>query len=157
MNADSRFGLKLLGTAIALGVLCDLLLHGTPMGLNVALLTVTLALGAVGLARWGRLELAGGGRWLLLPAVGFGLCFAWRDSETLKCLDAVAVAVAFGLVAWRSRQGQIRAAACTEVLLGLFFSALNCIFGVVLLVFKDIHLFGLGIIHQLKMIIDREQ
>jgi hypothetical protein len=138
MNADTRFGLKLLGMALTLGVLCDLMLRGTPWGLNVALLTIAVTLTVIGLAHWGHLNLTGGGRWLLLPAIGFGLCFAWRDSVTLKCCDALAVAVALGLVAWRSRQGQIRIAACTEVALGLFFSALNCLFGIVLLVFKDI-------------------
>ena len=138
MNANSRFGLKLLGTAIALGALGDFLLRAAPWGLNIAVLTIALTLAVAGLAHSGRLELTGGGRRLLLPAVGFGLCFAWRDSTTLKCFDALAVLTAFGLAAWRSREGQIRAAACTEIALGLLFSALNCVFGVVLLVFKDI-------------------
>lgn len=138
MNADSRFGLKVLGTAVTLGVLCDLLLRETTWGLNVAALATILALVVVGLARWGGLSMIGGGRWLLLPAIGFGVCFAWRDSTTLKLLDGLAILTAFGLAAWRSRQGQIRLAACTEVALGLLFSALNCVFGVVLLVFKDI-------------------
>jgi len=138
MNAESRFGLKLLGTAVALGVISDLLLRETPWGLNVALLTTVLALALVGLARWGGLPLAGGGRWMLLPVVGFGLCFAWRDSMALKCWDMLAILVALGLAAWRTREGQLRLIACTEVIQGLFFSALNSAFGIVLLVFKDI-------------------
>lgn len=138
MNADSRFGLKLLGAAVGLGVLFDLMVREMPWGLNIALLTAALALTVLGAARWGGRRLEGEGRWLLLPAVGAGLCMAWRDSATLKCCDTLAILTAFGLVAWRSRQGQIRRAACTEFLLGLFFSALNCGFAVVLLVFKDI-------------------
>ena len=48
MNANSRFGLKLLGTAIALGVLDDFLLQAAPWGLNIAVLTIALTLAVAG-------------------------------------------------------------------------------------------------------------
>ncbi len=138
MNANTRFGLGLLGTAMGLGILFDTLLRGMPWGLNVTVLTVVVALAIPALARWGQVEMAGGGRWLLLPMVAFGVCFAWRDSLMLKVCDALAILVAVGLAGWRSRRGQVRIAGMVDYALGLFLSALNCVFGVVLLVCKDI-------------------
>jgi hypothetical protein len=156
MNEASRFGIKTLCVALLLGVLGDLLLREslwgqmrggglltiyrlmTTSGLSITVMTTLVVASVIGLARWGRLPLEGGGRWLLIPAIGFGLCFAWRDSFALKCFDALAILMAFGLASWRSRRGQIRCAAFTEAALGLLFSALNGLFGIVPLVFQDI-------------------
>src|SRR3712207_6948121 len=47
----------------------DLLLRATPWGINVLLWVAILAGAAMTLWRWGRLEAAGGGRWLVPVAV----------------------------------------------------------------------------------------
>ena len=76
MDDRTKLGLGLLGAALVLGVLGDLLLRATPWGINVCLWVAILAGAAVTLSRWGRLEVEGGGRWLLPVAAFFAAAVA---------------------------------------------------------------------------------
>ncbi len=138
MNESTRLGFATLATALMIGMLGDGLLRATPWGVNVTLWTSALIVLLLVLAHWGRLPFRGGGRWMLLPVLFFATGFAWRDSPTLKCLDALAILVALALAAFRSRTGQIRRAGLAEYLLALFMGGLNAAFGTFLLLFADI-------------------
>jgi len=118
MDGRTRLGLWLLGAALALGVLGDLLLRATPWGINVFLWVAFLACAAVALSRIGGLEVVGGGRWLVPLAVLFAAAVAWRDSPVVASLDVLAVLVALSLAAFRGRRGTLRASGISEYVLG---------------------------------------
>ena len=136
-EVKSPIALGLVAASVALGLLGDGLLRATPWGLNAGLWTAALTIGLLIIARWQRLQLRGGGRWLLLPAFLFAAAIAWRDSPTLVGLNILAVAVALGLAAGRSRAGRVRVAGVTDYLFGLSVAALGTWLGPVLLVFSD--------------------
>ena len=75
MDDRTKLGLGLLAAALTLGLLGDLLLRATPWGINVLLWVAILATVAVALWRWGRLEAAGSGRWLVPVAVCFAAAY----------------------------------------------------------------------------------
>ena len=101
MRAD-RGPLALLGIALGLGSLADLMLRTSPAGLNAAVVTValTLAIAATRSAPGGTPRLP-----LAVAAVAIGLAFCWRDSPVLKGLDLLAAVVVLGLLASPRRQG----------------------------------------------------
>jgi hypothetical protein len=104
MDRRTRTGLNILEAALLLGVLGDALLRATPWGLNVLLWVGVLLAGFRALAaRCREGGFAGEGRWLLGASVLAAAAFAWRDSPTLKLLDAAAICVALSLLAWRAR------------------------------------------------------
>jgi hypothetical protein len=139
MNERTKQGLKVLESAVLLGVLGDGLLRATPWGLNVLLWAgAIVAAVVVLLTRWRRRALAGGGHFLLLAAVLFAAAFAWRDSLTLNFLAGLGLAVSLGLAAWRARSGRIRLAGITEYALGLLVAGLNSFFSGFPALFGDI-------------------
>src|SRR5437868_682623 len=69
--------------AIVVGVAADVLLRDAAFGLNVVLFVLVCVAGAFAVARGGGVELAGEGRWLVVPLLGFALGLMWRDSPTL--------------------------------------------------------------------------
>ena len=125
--------------ALLLGVLGDALLRAMPWGLNLSLWSGALALALLVLLLRGRnLALAADGRWLLLPLAFFSAAFAWRDSLTLKTLDALALLAVFSLLALRARSGWIRLAGVMEYVLGGILAGFNALFGSFALLFADI-------------------
>jgi hypothetical protein len=118
MDERTKLGLGVLGAAVVLGALGDWLLRATPWGINVLLWVGALAGAAVALSRWGRLEVAGGGRWLVPVAVFFAAAVAWRDSPVVASLNVLAVLVALSLAAFRGRRGGIRLSGISEYVLG---------------------------------------
>src|SRR5215208_3114433 len=71
----TRLGLGVLGVALALGGLGDILLRATPWGINFLLWVTALVGLAVLLAKWGRVGTGGEGKWLVFVAVFFAV---WR-------------------------------------------------------------------------------
>jgi hypothetical protein len=118
MDDRTKLGLGMWGAALTLGLLGDLLLRATPGGINVLLWVALLAGAAVALSRWGRLEAAGGGRWLVPVAVFFAAAVAWRGSPVVASLDVLAVIVALSLAACRGRRGGLRLSGISEYVLG---------------------------------------
>lgn len=118
MDDRTKLGLGLLGAALALGLLGDLLLRATPWGINVLLWVAILVGAAMALWSWGRLEAAGGGRWLVPVAVFFAAAVAWRDSPVVASLDVLAVLVALSLAAYRARRGGLQLSGISEYVLG---------------------------------------
>lgn len=138
MRERTKLGLGVLEAALLSGVVGDALLRATPWGLNVFLWTATLVLAAWALARRRRISLAGEGDWLLPAALMFSAAFAWRDSLTLKSLDALAVLLLLSLAALRMRGGRVRLAGLTEYAAGLVAAGFNTAFGIFPLLVKDI-------------------
>ena len=140
MKERTKLGLRVLEAALLMGLLGDALLRATPWGINVFLWAGALAAAVLALlVRWRRDVLSGEGRWLFLPVVLFAAFFAWRDSWTLRFLDALAVMVALSLVALRSRVGRIDLAGILEYVVGVIISGLDAAFGPFVLMLNDIH------------------
>jgi hypothetical protein len=138
MNKTTEFGLRLLLGALVIGIAADALLAPMVPGLNVVLCLLVLTAVAAGLSRWGRIQTAGEGRWLIFPALFFAAALAWRDSETLQLLNELALLVALALAALRARSGQVRAAGLTDYLLGVPVAGLRSLTGHFPLLFREI-------------------
>ena len=140
MKERTKLGLRVLEAALLMGLLGDALLRATPWGVNLLLWVAALMAAAVALlARWRRGVLIGEGRWLLLPVIFFAAGFAWRDSLTLRSLDALALIVSLSLIALRARAGRIHLAGIVEYALGVIIAAVDALFGPFLLLLSDIH------------------
>jgi len=132
------FGGKLLATALGFGILADLLLRATPWGVNLLLVVLLGSAAAVGLARSGRIQLEGEGRWLSIAICFFAIGLVWRDSPTLTFANAGALLVATTLAALTSRAGQIRLAGVTQYLLGVGYVVGYAAAGLVPVLVRDI-------------------
>lgn len=109
--SNSSTALSILGIAILLGIGGDVLLHGAGLGLNFAVWIATLVAQAAVLGRDHTPERARRSRWLMPLALMFALCLAWRDNESLRALDVLAVLIALSLPllpAWSVRVATAR-------------------------------------------------
>jgi len=139
MKPTSKLALTILFASIILGLLGDVLLRATPWGLNAVLWIAALALSIAAITQWQAVELRGGGRWLIAPAVVFAAGLAWRDSFTLQACNFLAVLLALALVAYRGRNGRVRVAGLIDYVAALIAAGVNATFGALSLVFGDIH------------------
>lgn len=138
MREQTKLGLGVVEAALLLGLLGDVLLRAEPWGLNLSLWVAALVAAFVALARRRRVASNEDGRWLLPCALAFAAAFAWRDSATLKTLDALAVLVLLALSVLRARRGRIRLAGMTEYALAALASCVSAAFGPLILLFNDI-------------------
>jgi hypothetical protein len=138
MKPTSKLALTILLASLILGLLGDVLLRATPWGLNAALWIAALALSLGAITQWQAVQLTGGGRWLIGPAVLFAAGLAWRDSFTLQICNFLAVLIALALVAYRARHGQVRVAGIIDYVTALIVTGVNACFGALSLVFGDI-------------------
>ena len=104
MSRDKRLGLALLAAAITLGVLGDLVFHGRPLGVNVALFALAFVAALAVLLRVGRAPLHQGRRWMALPLLVFAFAFLWHTSTLLVATNLLAIAGAVTLGALRRTQ-----------------------------------------------------
>lgn len=137
MSEKTRLALGSIGAALMLGLLGDGLLLTNQLGLNVGLWVAALLAGFVVLARWRGIALHGGGRWLLLPAVGFALAFTWRDSLGLALANLIALVVCLALAVSRSRAGRVAVAGLGEYVSAGYRLAVDAQVGFVHLLTKD--------------------
>jgi hypothetical protein len=138
MTEKTRLGLDVLWAGLLLGVLGDVLLRAEPWGLNVVLWVGALAAAVAALVRRKGAATPHDGRWLLPCALALAAGFAWRDSPTLRALDAVLILVLLALNFLRARGGSVRLAGMTDYVLAGFVSALSAACGWVLLLAKEI-------------------
>lgn len=138
MNDKTKLALRMLGIALILGVLGDMLLRALPWGLNLSLWMGSLVVGLIVLGRWQRERLASGGFWLILPLILFSAAFLWRDSPALKMMNMLAILTALSLVILYAQGGRIRLAGIMEYFLGGLISGVNAAFGLLSLLFRDI-------------------
>jgi len=103
----TKLGLRVLGFALVLGVMGDLLLRQVPWGLNALLWTAALGAFIVALGRDRPEMLGSGGYWLLMPILLFGAAFLGRDSTVLALLNVFCIGVALSLWLWRAQGGAV--------------------------------------------------
>ena len=102
MSRDSGVvGVALVGLAVAVGSVGDLLFHGRPLGLNVLLFAVCFVAALALLLRIGRAPLHQGRRWMAAPLLVFSAAFLWHDSPLLTAANLIAIAGAVSLGALR--------------------------------------------------------
>ncbi len=104
MTREGRRGFALIGIAIVLGVLADVLFVGRALGLNVLLFTACFVAALALLLRIGGGQLHQGRRWMAAPLLLFGAAFLWRDSPLLAATNLLALAGAVSLGALRRAQ-----------------------------------------------------
>jgi len=138
MKPTSKLALTILLASFILGLLGDVLLRATPWGLNAVLWIAALALSIAAITQWQAVDLRGGGRWLIGPAVLFAAGLAWRDSFALQACNFLAVIIALALVAYRGRSGRVRVAGFIDYTAALIVAGVNACFGALSLVFGDI-------------------
>ena len=131
-------GLGILGVALLLGWLGDALLNVTPWGINLGLWTAAAITAALALAAWRGVALTGGGRWLLLPALGFAAAVAWRDSAVLGTLNGLALLLTLSLAAMRGRRGRLIGAGLVEYAIAPVLTGLYAALGLLLVLVNDI-------------------
>ncbi len=138
MKPTSKLALTILFASLILGLMGDVLLRATPWGINAVLWIAALALSIAAITQWRAVDLTGGGRWLIGPAVIFATGLAWRDSFTLQACNFLAVIIALALVAYCARNGQVRVAGLIDYTAALIVAGVNACFGALSLVFGDI-------------------
>ena len=118
MGERTRLGLGVLGVALVLGGLGDLLLRATPWGINFLIWVTALVGLAVLLARWGQVGTAGEGKWLIFVAVVFAAGVVLRDSPVVVFLDFLGVLISLSIAVWLGRSGSLRRAGIWDYILG---------------------------------------
>ena len=118
MGERTRLGLGVIGAALALGGLGDILLRATPWGINFPLWIFALVGLAILLARRGSVDARGEGKWLVFVAILFSAGMVLRDSPVVVLLDFLAVLISLSLAVWRGRSGTLRRAGISEYVLG---------------------------------------
>jgi hypothetical protein len=114
----TRLGLGVLGVALVLGGLGDVLLRATPWGINF-LIWITAIVGlAILLARWGRVGTGGEGKWLVFVALVFAAGVVLRASPVVVFLDLLGVLISLSLAVWLGRSGSLRRAGILDYVLG---------------------------------------
>ena len=125
MGERTRLGLGILGVALVLGGLGDVLLRATPWGINFLIWVTALVGFALFLARRGRVGTGGEGKWLIFVAVAFAAGVVLRDSPVVVFLDLLGVLISLSLAVWLGRSGACDAPASWTTFLGVYTGALT--------------------------------
>jgi hypothetical protein len=89
-------------------------------------------------SRWRGGALAGEGRWLLGAALFAAAAFAWRDSPTLRLLDAIGFSFALALLSWRARGRSVRLARLFDYARAVVGSLVDTLFSALPLAVSDV-------------------
>jgi hypothetical protein len=119
MKPEQRGALVLVGSAIALGVMADVLFYGRPLGINVVAFTLAFVAGLALVLRAIEAPLHQGRRWMLAPLVLFAALFMWHDSGLLRFANALALIGAIALGALRRSQPKPHEATVVDYAVGL--------------------------------------
>jgi len=138
MSPRTRQGLAILGAALALGLMADLLAHLVPARLDLALGLGALVLALAALAQGGLLSLPASLASLGAPLALLGVALIWRDSRTLFALNLVGVLTVAALASPRLRAVGRRRAGLGDYAVGAGELAGASAAGAASLVFTDI-------------------
>src|SRR5437868_9428632 len=94
MSRETRLGVALAGSALALGVLGDVLFQSQPLGVNVLVWTALFVVALTVLLRIARGPLHQGRRFMVAPLLLFAAMFVWHDSVLLLAANLLAIAAA---------------------------------------------------------------
>lgn len=125
--------MKILATALLLGVAGDLLLRAMPLGINVPLWTLLLLAGVAWITRDPRSMLLGG-----VGALIVSTGMAWRDSHPLNALDFLLLLVFYAFLSLRSRGVREWATGIMAAGAALVMSALLTASGIFQLIFTEV-------------------
>ncbi len=155
MNERTKSGLRILKSAVALGVVGNVLLRETSLGVNVPLAIAALIAALLAFAQHAGKQnetdeaashaehlrrglTTDARRWLLPATMLFAMCVAWRDSVVLKTLDVAAVFALLALVALDNKAVRVRVAGVFDYVRGVIGAAFETCFGGVLLLLNDV-------------------
>jgi len=130
--------MKILATALLLGITGDLILRDMPLGINVLLWTLLLLAAVAYIVRQPRAMIPDG-TGALIMALGI----AWRDSRALVPLDFLLLLLFFAFLSLRARGIREWATGIATVGAALVMSAVLSVTGLVRLVFRDVNWRGL--------------
>jgi hypothetical protein len=111
--------LPLMAGGLVVGMLADLLLRTTPWGINILIWVVAFMAITACLARQYDYYIPRRIYLLAMPACFFAACLAWRDSDTLKVINCIALCSLFSLAALRRASGRLSIGRINEYSLGL--------------------------------------
>ncbi|MDX6411684.1 MAG: hypothetical protein QOE91_1200, partial [Gaiellaceae bacterium] len=138
MEGRRQMGIALIGAAIALGLLSDLLLRHRPLGLNAGVWALAFVVALAALLRFGRIPLHQGRRLMALPLVLFAALLAWRDSPLLQAVDLFAIGGAVALGALRRTGRSVAHAQVDDYAAGAVTAATATFVGGVELMQRDV-------------------
>src|SRR6266511_6007590 len=114
MARETKVALALVGSALALGVLGDVLFQGEPLGLNVAVWAAAFVATLTTLLRISRAPLHQGRRYMVAPLLVFAALFVWHDSPLLVVANLLALAAALTMGALRRTRPRLRTATLSD-------------------------------------------
>jgi hypothetical protein len=138
MGRETKVGIALAGSALALGVFGDGLFQGQRLGLNLAIWTAVFALLLTVLLRLSRGPLHQGRRFMIAPLVLFSAMFAWHDSPLLLVANVFALGAAVSMGALRRTQPRLRSATLSDYGAGAVAAGCSMVAGAVPLLMSDI-------------------
>ena len=138
MGERTRLGLGVLGAAMVLGVLGDLLLRATSWGINAPIWVAALVASTTALAAWRGVRLLGEGRWLVVPLLFFAALFVWRDSNTLAVINGLAALISLSLAALKLRSGRLLTAGLVDYFFWGLQTVGNAYAGLIPLAIRDV-------------------
>ncbi len=122
MGNRSTFALVIMFVAIGLAIAGNAMLRGVAWGLNLPLWILLTGACGFGLLRKSEVTISRTAKWLALPIGVFSVCFFWRDSDSLKVANGVALFLAVAVLAQKAQQGKPAAGTIKEYTLNLVFS-----------------------------------
>lgn len=131
MSHEGRIGLGIACSALALGVLGDLLFHGQPLGLNVLVWTLAFVGALSLLLRASRAPLHQGRRWMVAPLLLFSAAFLWHESPLLTATNMLALIAAVALGAMRRSRARPLVGGVTDYAGGLAAAGASAVAGAI--------------------------
>lgn len=138
MARETKLALALVGSALALGVLGDVLFQGKPLGLNVAVWAAAFVTTLTTLLLIGRAPLHQGRRYMVAPLLVFAALFVWHDSPLLVAANLLALAAALAMGALRRTRPRLRTATLSDYGGGLIAAGCSMVAGALPLLMNDI-------------------
>jgi hypothetical protein len=138
MSGETKVSIVVAGSALALGVLGDLLFQGQLLGLNVAIWTVAFVAALTVLLRAARAPLHQGRRFMIAPLLLFAALFVWHDSPLLVAANLFALAAAVSMGALRRTRPRLRSATLSDYGGGLVAAGSSMVAGALPLLMSDI-------------------